>query len=39
MNNWDWSDTSDWPDASDTKPEPEEMNIPGSWATFDDEND
>jgi hypothetical protein len=48
-NNPDWSDESDdsdWSytsyqsDASDTEPEPEpsEMNIPGSWATFDDEN-
>jgi hypothetical protein len=48
MNNPDWldeSDDSDWsgPDPSETEPEPEselsEMNIPGSWATFDGEND
>jgi hypothetical protein len=35
----DWSDASDWSDSSDTGPELSEMNIPGSWANFDDEND
>jgi hypothetical protein len=41
MNNLDWlddSDTSDWSDSSDTEPELSELNIPGSWATFGDEN-
>jgi hypothetical protein len=35
----DWSDASDWSDSSGTEPELSELNIPGSWATFDDEND
>jgi hypothetical protein len=35
----DWSDASDWSDSLGTEPELSELNIPGSWATFDDEND